>query len=281
MTSALDEVALICPHDGGALLRSGGSLACANGHSFDIARQGYVNLLPVGQKASRHPGDSAQMVLARSRVMGSGLFQPLADALIKILAEVPALSVGCVVDSGCGEGWFTEQIQRRASFDRVLGLDVSKDAIRAAARRSGYIAWAVASGKALPVAVGEANVICCLFGFPFWAPWAHWQHKDQCVVTVDPGPDHLLELRECIYPQVQRHDAPAHEQAVAAGYRLLQEDVMDFVSDAEFDWLDLLDMTPHGRRCSADARQQLEQTPPGRVRVNVIVRVYQRTGIDT
>ena len=62
MTAVLDEFALICPHEGGLLERVGGSLRCPDGHSFDIARQGYVNLLPVGQKASRQPGDSAATV---------------------------------------------------------------------------------------------------------------------------------------------------------------------------------------------------------------------------
>jgi 23S rRNA (guanine745-N1)-methyltransferase len=272
MSSRLDELPLICPHDGRRLHRSEGALRCPAGHAFDIARQGYVNLLPVAHKASRHPGDSAQMVQARARVMDSGLFEPVAAALGALVTT----GSGLIVDSGCGDGWFTQGLVSTAADRPVLALDVSKDAIRATARRQTNAVCLVASGRALPVSQGQIDTLLCVFGFPFWHHWAEWQSPGQKVITVDPGPDHLLELREAIYPDVRRHPAPEHEQALSNGYRLAHTEVVEDNTGQVRAWIDLLDMTPHGRRCTSVAREQLAQREPGVVRIDVVLRVYER-----
>lgn len=268
---SLDKFVLICPHDGELLHLSDGSL---RGHGFDIARQSYVNLLPVAHKASRHPGDSAAMVQARQRIMESGLFEPVAAALCKVVTNGPQQGLGLIVDSGCGDGWFTQKIAHAADGAPMLALDVSKDAIRAAARRRANFTCVVASGKALPVERGEVDILLCVFGFPFWSHWAGWQLPGQRVITVDPGPDHLLELREAIYPEVRRHAAPAHAQA--GDYQLVHTEVVHANNGVVDAWLDLLDMTPHGRRCSPVARERLANAAPGRVTIDVVLRVYER-----
>ncbi len=279
LDTVLDQVPLTCPHDGLRLHRFVQSLRCSAGHSFDIARQGYVNLLPVAHKASRHPGDSAQMVQARARIMGSGLFDPVATALAEVVAS--RCGPGLIVDAGCGDGWFTQRVLQLAQGPRLLALDVSKDAIRAAARRSasasdmaGQFACVVASSKALPVASGAINTLLCVFGFPFWSHWS--EHPCQRVITVDPGPDHLLELREAIYPEVRRHAAPAHEQALVSGYKLVHTEGIVTPNGQVDAWLDLLDMTPHGRRCSSEARERLAAAASGKVRLDVMLKVYEK-----
>ncbi len=272
MPSTLDAHRLICPHDGELLTRVDTALRCSGGHSFDIAREGYVNLLPVAQKASRHPGDSAAMVQARRRVMDSGLFRPVADAVVKSISSGASL----IVDCGCGDGGFTQQVAEAVPAAKVLALDVSKDAVRAAAKRRAGLACVVASGKSLPVPAGEAGVLLCLFGFPFWEHWSQWQAAGQCVVTVDPGPEHLLELREAIYPEVLRHDAPAHGEAAQHDYALRHTKRVQYSSEPVASWTDLLEMTPHGRRCTPEARERLVDTARQAVTIDVVVRTYER-----
>ena len=89
--SALPFTALACPLDGAPLQRQAVSLRCPEGHCFDLAAQGYVNLLPVQNKRSRDPGDSKEMVAARRRFLEVGHYQPIADAVARavLAAAVP------------------------------------------------------------------------------------------------------------------------------------------------------------------------------------------------
>ena len=102
-------MSLICPICQTPLEPNGSGLACENRHSFDRARQGYYNLLPVQHKNSRDPGDNAAMVEARRRFLEGGHYAPLAARLAALAAEYqPARWL----DIGCGEGYYTEQIAR-------------------------------------------------------------------------------------------------------------------------------------------------------------------------
>ena len=103
---------LICPIEGEPLDVDAKRLFCKNGHSFDIARQGYVNLLPVQHKRSKQPGDSKEMVVARARFLNSGVYTPLAEELAEIylylLEDMNKLDDQqlCLMDAGCGEGYY-------------------------------------------------------------------------------------------------------------------------------------------------------------------------------
>src|SRR5690554_2461616 len=98
--------ALACPLDGAALQRESGSWRCASGHNFDVARQGYVHLLPVQKKRSLDPGDSKVMVAARRRFLEAGYYQPIAGAVsAAVLKGVSEGSHLDCLDAGCGEGY--------------------------------------------------------------------------------------------------------------------------------------------------------------------------------
>ena len=149
--------ALACPLDGEPLHLTGGAWRCAAGHSFDIAKQGYVNLLPVQQKRSTDPGDSKAMVAARQRFLGSGHYQPIAEAVSRTLlghAEVPSRDTDLFscLDAGCGEGYYLRQLVSAASSGQALslvGLDISKWAVLAAAKQDNkqapFSSWLVGS----------------------------------------------------------------------------------------------------------------------------------------
>ena len=78
---------LLCPICAEELNMEGHSCHCGRGHSFDVARQGYVNLLPVQQKHSLNPGDTKEQVLSRRAFLDGGFYQPIADALCKLAKE--------------------------------------------------------------------------------------------------------------------------------------------------------------------------------------------------
>jgi len=115
--------ALACPLDGTPLHCTGSTWNCAAGHSFDIASQGYTNLLPVQHKRSRDPGDSKEMVAARRRFLTAGFYQPIAAAVTRaVLAGLPANGSSSCLDAGCGEGYYLRQLASAVPEEQTLAL---------------------------------------------------------------------------------------------------------------------------------------------------------------
>lgn len=162
--------ALACPLDGTPLQRKKTAWCCVAGHSFDIASQGYTHLLPVQKKRSRDPGDSKAMVAARQRFLNAGFYQPIAAAVSDaVLKDLPPTTTASCLDAGCGEGYYLRQLAAAAA-DRqalaLLGLDISKWAVLAAAKQDKRPNWVVGSNANLPVLPGTLDRVLCLFGFP-------------------------------------------------------------------------------------------------------------------
>src|SRR5215475_14241372 len=107
---------LLCPVRGChlALNRADRRDVCARGHSFDVARSGYVNLLQPQDRRSRNPGDTADAIAARRRVHDSGVTAPLVDAIAELAAPTPN---DTVLDTGCGEGSVLGALHSRIDFE--------------------------------------------------------------------------------------------------------------------------------------------------------------------
>lgn len=248
--------ALACPLDGSALQQSGRSWQCEAGHSFDIARQGYVHLLPVQKKRSKDPGDNKEMVAARQRFLNAGYYQPIAEALS--LAVFPEgfspSSVSCL-DAGCGEGYYMRYLAHNAPENTnlaLLGLDISKWAVLSAAKQDKFPAWVVGSNANLPVLPETLDRILCLFGFPVYPEFARVLRTGGEIVQVDAGPEHLIELREIIYPELK---APKEVQGTAPdGFTLVDSSVVRYsLTLPDKNAInDLLAMTPHLYRATAE-----------------------------
>ena len=250
--------ALACPLDGAPLQRTDAAWRCANGHSFDIAAQGYAHLLPVQNKRSRDPGDSKDMVAARRRFLEAGVYQPIADAVSRaVLADMPAAASACCLDAGCGEGYYLRQLAAAAGDDRsltVMGLDISKWAVQAAAKRDKRMQWVVGSNANLPVQSATLDCVLCMFGFPVYAELARVLKAGGLLLQVDAGPDHLRELREIIYPTLkQERTGPVD---VPPGFASLPSETVRYQLnlDTAEQIADLLIMTPHLYRASAEGR---------------------------
>lgn len=153
-----------CPACGGALERRESALVCPKGHSFDVARQGYVHLLPVKQMHAKVPGDTKQMVDARRRFLALGHYDAFRDTLRRLVSEhLP--QGGTVLDAGCGEGFYTAALAEAAleKNGRTAGIDISKFAVKAAAGRHKGIDFAVASLFHIPCAAESVDVLTDVF----------------------------------------------------------------------------------------------------------------------
>jgi 23S rRNA (guanine745-N1)-methyltransferase len=184
---------LICPYCSAPLTRTDGALHCESGHAFDIARQGYVSLLPAAWRGDA--GDTAAMVQARERFLAAGHFADISTTLADLAERATADAPGCVVDVGAGAGNYLATVLDRTP-DRVgLALDVSKYALRRAARlhqRVGAVACDVWHG--LPVADDAAAVVLNVFAPRNATELARILHPSGRLLVVTPTAHHLHEL---------------------------------------------------------------------------------------
>ena len=186
--------ALACPHCGGGLAVAGGALACARGHSFDAARQGYVNLV-----AGRPPGagDDREMVRARGEFFDAGHYAPLAAALAEHAARW--WNGGLVVDVGAGTGHHLAAVLDVVPRAHGLAVDVSRYALRRAARahpRAGAVGCDVWRG--LPLAAGSAGLLLNVFAPRNGPEFARVLRGDGALLVVTPAAHHLAELRSAL-----------------------------------------------------------------------------------
>lgn len=212
----------VCPVCREPLGVDGKVMACAEGHRYDIARQGYVNLLVAGQRRSRRPGDSPEMIAARTRFLATGAYERLGNTVAWVVgrAAVAALEhqgmVPVVLDVGCGDGHHTRRIASNMTLAAsglgpvpavVCGIDVAKAGVATAARAHPSGWYAVASAADLPLAPASVDVAVNVFGPVVEAELARVMHGRGTVVVAHPGPRHLEELRRLVYATPRPHAA--------------------------------------------------------------------------
>ena len=273
---------LCCPLDGAAMQQQAQSWQCPHGHSFDVARQGYVNLLPVQHKKSRDPGDSKEMVAARKTFLDGGYYAPIATAIEQQFStHLDESSPLSLLDAGCGEGYYLQALCTALNTAEreiiATGLDISKWALRSCLQRNRQLNGIVASNRQVPLPDHSQHLLLCAFGFPVYGEFARLLPPGGLYLQVDAGPDHLLEMREQLYPTLRRSDAPAIAPAIDSIGPLLSEQRLQFTT-GELDRQQLehlLMMTPHYHRASRAAQQRLLDNAPLNLSADVVLRLLQ------
>lgn len=166
-----------CPLCHQPLAHVNNSFICPQRHQFDVAKEGYVNLLPVQHKRSRDPGDSAEMMQARRAFLDAGHYQPLRDAIVEQLSARLDASATSILDIGCGEGYYTHAFAGALPTATTYGLDVAKVAIKAAARRYPQVTFCVASSHRLPFADASQTPLCGFTRRVKRKSWRAWSNR--------------------------------------------------------------------------------------------------------
>lgn len=175
-----------------ALVRERERLVCANGHSFDVARSGYVNLLQPQDRRSRQPGDSAAAVAARRRLHDPGVTEPLLRAVAE-MAKVTKQDA--VLDAGCGDGYYLGTLARGTGCE-AHGIDISIPAVDAAARRYPECEWVVANAdRFVPYADGSFTLVLSITARMNPGEFRRVLRDDGRLLVAVPGPGDLIELR--------------------------------------------------------------------------------------
>ena len=169
---------------------------CPRGHSFDVARSGYINLLQPQERRSKHPGDTTAAVGARRRLHDRGVTEPLLRAIAEML---DARSSDVVLDAGCGDGFYLGSLARQNGFD-AHGVDISTSAVDAAARRypptQGQCEWIVANAdRFLPYADHSFSIVLSITARMNAGEFRRVLRDDGRLLVALPAPDDLIELR--------------------------------------------------------------------------------------
>ncbi len=253
---------------------------CANGHHFDMAREGYVNLLLASQKRSHEPGDSAVMIRNRRAFLNAGYYEPLLEQICKILQtnfESDADHDGSILDVGCGEGYYIGSLQARVAAQSLLfgGVDVSKYAIKAAARRYDAVEFAVAGAHHLPLADMRIDFLLNIFAPRAWREFYRILKPDGKLLVVSPGPRHLWQLKKMIYAEPQLHTA---QITIPAGFHLYDAVQLNYeLSLAEQPVVQqLLLMTPFYWHMAQDQQESLLQLDQLATTVDFQLHIFEK-----
>ena len=236
-----------CPVCGAALSREGGSLYCGGErrHTYDIAKEGYVNLLPPGRAKNARTGDGADMIRAREKFLAGGGYDRYSREAAEFAAGFLLGDEGyrdlVLLDSGCGEGYYTETIARNNS---VCGIDISKDALKVAAKRCETVSFAVASIGDIPLKNGSRDVIVNIFAPDSPVEFSRVLCDGGRLITVQPMERHLLGLKAAIYDEPYLNPAVEYERD---GFELLSKEKLKYsiTLDCNEDIISLFKMTPY------------------------------------
>jgi len=294
---------LACPIDGQRLVLNDKQWGCGNGHVFDVARQGYVNLLAVQHKRSKYPGDSKAMVLARAQFLNAGFYEPIAETLADItLAQLENHNPEnnplensllennkklSVLDAGCGEGYYLDYaFNYLKSYDShsaddlsFIGLDISKAAIAVAAKRNKQIAWIVGTNRQPPVEEASVDCILCVFGFQHLEGFKKILKPGGKVMLVEPGPNHLQEMREIIYSDVKRSGPSDLCEGEQKEFSIVDQRSLQFktgvINNEQINHL--LSMTPHFYRATTAAREAVKAVQAMDLSADIVFRVLAKS----
>ncbi|MBT5230328.1 MAG: methyltransferase domain-containing protein [Methylococcales bacterium] len=262
---------LTCPLDQQPLTQDGKQLRCPEGHSFDIAKQGYVNLLPVQHKKSKNPGDDKAMVLARHQFLNQGHYQVIVDTLLSALR--PLLSEhSLIIDAGCGEGYYLNALAQQLNFE-AIGYDISKQAVLEAAKHNKDITWLVCSNKQPPIQAQQCDILLSMFGFPDFSTFQKLLKPTGFLVMVEPGENHLIEIREMIYPSITQKEKKNRYSDCFKDVETRSAQTQLTLSQQALQ--PLLLMTPHLHRATTEGKAALAATPSLTVTVDVTCQVLQ------
>ncbi|WP_440053251.1 23S rRNA (guanine(745)-N(1))-methyltransferase [Pseudoalteromonas sp. T1lg65] len=242
-----------CPLCQQSLFKGGFSYVCNNNHHFDIAREGYVNLLPVQNKKSKQPGDNKEMVMARRAFFETEHYHFLRDI---VAAKCAAKHPLTVLDLGCGEGFYTNEIAKQCKEADVYGIDIAKTAVRYAAKRYPHVHFSVASTKESPFESQCADVIVSIFAPVFDQELARLLKPDGTLFIISPGPKHLFEFKSIIYDDVKLHTPPATPN----GFELVEQTPLELTRPIEFDNAqNLITMTPFAWKFKQEHLDRLQK----------------------
>jgi 23S rRNA (guanine745-N1)-methyltransferase len=263
---------LMCPVCRQQLSLNERTWRCENHHSYDVAKQGYVNLHVVQHKHSKNPGDTPESVQARRAFLSAGYYAPLQQAVVEKIRE---LRIENLLDIGCGEGYYTNAMQ--AEVLQCVGVDIAKNAVQVAAKLNKDITWVVGTGATLPVLNESIDLCTSLFSpIPKQEILRVLKPKSYLMV-VTPAPQHLYAMREALFEEVKPHEPQKFVEQLQDEFNLISEQVIDApMVLPQADLKNLIAMTPYAYKAKPEHRLALEQQDQFKLMAQYQIYLFQK-----
>ena len=263
---------LLCPVCGLELNMQGRQYVCAQKHSFDLARKGYVNLLTVQQKHSLNPGDTREQVLSRREFLEAGYYAPIARTLVDAAKEL-GIS-GEILDVGCGEGYYSAQLADALGAN-LTGLDISKEAVRCAAAKYKGKLWLCATAAHIPVEDESVDLLTSLFALTLPEEFRRVLKPGGYYFQVLAAEDHLLGLKGIIYDKLyfkEKNTVPD-----LPGFTRVNSIPIRFSFTVEGKQVqNLFSMTPHVFRIGKEGAERLKNTNVLTDTASCVLNIFRR-----
>lgn len=278
---ARKEITLLaCPLCHRGLRQIDAALKCDSGHSFDMAKEGYVNLL-----AQKRAGDAKEMLKARRSFLESGLYEPLSDAVNEFVRAHLSHVTGPlhILDAGCGEGYYLDRLQRALASQQdgcYIGLDVSKEAIRMAAKRYSQLFFVVADLKQrLPVPDAAFHVILNIFAPRNPTEFARVIARDGILIVVIPAPEHLLQLRTVLgLLNIEEQKEEHIKEQFASGFEFVTSSNIAYTMPLNREQIEqIVMMTPNYWHLTDETRGAIQKIDEVETAAGFIIMVFRRT----
>lgn len=263
---------LMCPVCRQQLSLNERTWRCENHHSYDVAKQGYVNLHVVQHKHSKNPGDTPESVQARRAFLSAGYYAPLQQAVVE---KIRKLRIENLLDIGCGEGYYTNAMQ--AEVLQCVGVDIAKNAVQVAAKLNKDITWVVGTGATLPVLDESIDLCTSLFSpIPKHESLRVLKPKSYLMV-VTPAPQHLYAMREALFEEVKPHEPQKFVEQLQDEFNLISEQVIDApMVLPQADLKNLIAMTPYAYKAKPEHRLALEQQDQFKLMAQYQIYLFQK-----
>lgn len=262
----------ICPVCKQTLTKNDKTYTCENHHSFDISKDGYVNLLISQASSKKRHGDDKLMARSRRDFLDGGYYEPLKNAVAEAV-ERYASKDSFEVDVGCGEGYYTESVERLCGT--CAGIDISKDALKFASKRLKKTELCVASAFSLPFADKSADAIVNIFAPCAYPEFSRILKDGGCLIKAVPLCEHLWELKCALYDKPYKNKPELRDESLFS--------LVDFKElkysidlDGKDDIFSLFTMTPYYYKTSADDAKKLLTLPKLTVTAHFGIEVYKR-----
>ena len=262
----------LCPLCQQTLTLTNKTYSCTNNHSFDQAKQGYVNLLPVQFKHSKAPGDNKDMVIARRAFLDKGFYQPLVNKMLELYQQYGQNNAP-LLDAGCGEGFYTHQHQ--TVDNQVYGVDIAKETIKIAAKRYQKCHFSVGTLSKLSFSDNYFGWLVSVYAPILEEEFTRVLHKNGYLLTVTPAEQHLFELKKLIYQQANKHDItkmPINHLTLVEEQKLTYP--MNFENSD--DVLNLLAMTPFAFKATKELIEEIKAMRKFTCQAGFILRLYKK-----
>jgi 23S rRNA (guanine745-N1)-methyltransferase len=284
MTSILQ-----CPVCRKPLLPTPTGYQCAAMHSFDAARQGYVNLVLAHKKHSKEPGDDPEMIQSRRRFLDQGYYLKVSDAINKTISTALSGLAGgsdcSILDAGCGEGFYLQRLKEALAHGdeprlpiHYHGVDVSKFAVRQATQRDRAMAWFVASINDLPFLDASLDLVLSIFSPTSIPEFTRILKRGGSLVFASPGPRHLNGLREIIYPITREHEESSITEKTKELFSLATLARINYQIELKNrqEIMNLLAMTPYYWNIDQQTKAQVAALQRLALDVDVEIRVFNK-----